>query len=165
MPESKDNDLLEWFYFGLPLAGFVLFWFVFGDKILGRNQLPRRDPADMPPAKVDPKDYIYLTKEEMAEFNGKDRADKKIYLAVKNDIFDVSKNPGMYGWDGAYGVFAGREVSVAMAKNSTDMKDVEADYKTTKLNVSYQDSLESWYSFFERKYALIGQIKENKKDK
>ena len=71
------EDILEWFYFSLPLAFFVLFWFVFGDRILG-NREPQRMKRDLPPEIIDPKDYIHLTKEQLKEFDGVQREDKKV---------------------------------------------------------------------------------------
>ncbi|CAI2383262.1 unnamed protein product [Moneuplotes crassus] len=158
-----SDDILEWFYFSLPLAVFVVFWFVFGDKILGRGE-PQRMPRDMPPEEVDEKDYIYLTKEQLKEFDGVKREDKKIYIGVKNEIFDLTKNAEMYGPEGAYGCFSGKEVSIAMAKNSTEEDVINTPYESFKLNVSYQDSLDSWYWFFRGKYPMIGKVVPDKKN-
>ena len=159
---ADEEDTGSWFYFAIPLAVFTLFWFTCGGKLFGDSH-PRRPAQEQGPKKVDPKDYIYLTKEELKEFDGDKRPDKKTYLAIKDDIFDVSGSE-FYMPGGPYSVFTGKECSVSMAKNSTDPKDAEADYKTTKLSSSYQDSLDQWHDFFTGKYTKIGEVVDSKKE-
>ena len=157
-----DEEESSWLYYVIPLAVFTIFWFTCGDSVFGKRE-ERRPPREEPPKKVDPKDYIYLTKEELSEYDGAKRPDKKAYLAIKHDIFDVSGSE-FYLPGGPYAVFTGKECSVWMAKNSTDQKDAEADYRTTKLSSSYQDSLDQWHDFFTNKYSKIGEVVDNKKD-
>ena len=159
---TVTDDAIEWFYFSLPLAVMVLFWFVFGEWIMNRNK--RAMPREQPPEVIDPKDYIHLTKAQLREFDGKKREDKKTYVAIKNDIFDVTSNPEMYGPEGAYACFCGKEVSVAMAKNSTEEDVINTAYEDFKFNISYTDSLESWYGYFEAKYPMIGKVIVDKKN-
>ena len=161
MAEVEEESFDFFLYAALPLSIFALFWFTCGSSYFARDP-PRRPRSDPPPKRLDEKDYIYLTKEELWKYNGK-HGQEKIYLAVKNEIFDVTKADFYHG-DGPYKMFAGREVSIAMAKNSTEMKDVEADWKSTKLSASYQDSLDSWHGFFWSKYQMVGKVIESKKD-
>ena len=51
-----------------------------------------------------------------------------------------------------------------MARNSTDPKDIETPYESVKLNISYNDALESWYGYFEAKYPMIGKVIVDKKN-
>ena len=156
---DTSDTIIDWFYFALPLAICVIFWFVWGERILGRRDI-RRPSGPAPPPTVDPKDYIHLTKEELWNFN----ADaEKNYIGIKNDLFDVTGSEH-YMTGGTYAMFTGREVSVAMAKTSTEMKDVEADYMTTKLSAAYLDSLDQWHSFFSSKYPMIGKVVTDKKN-
>jgi predicted heme/steroid binding protein len=57
-----------------------------------------------------------MTLEELKKYNGKD--EKKICIAIKGEIFDVSRGASFYGPGGPYDVFAGREASRAFAKFS-----------------------------------------------
>ena len=161
MATDEVEQGFDWFYFALPLSVMVLVWFVCGDKIMGKQDAHPRRRTDPPPNKIDEKDYIYLTKEELKEYDGKHGKDL-ILLGVKNDLFDVTKADFYHG-EGPYKMFAGREVSIAMAKNSTDMKDVESEWETTKLSASYQDSLDNWHGFFWGKYQMVGKVVESKK--
>ena len=59
-----------------------------------------------------PSDRIF-TAEELAEYDGSDES-KPIFLAVKSVVFDVSKSRAMYGPDGSYRNFAGKDASRAL---------------------------------------------------
>ena len=58
----------------------------------------------------------------------------KYLFQFKNDIFDVSDNRDMYGPQGSYKWFSGKETSVAMARNSVKSVEVERDWYSTQLN-------------------------------
>ena len=115
------------------------------------------------PKEIDQEDYIYLTKDELREYDGLSRADKKIFIAIKYDIFDVTENKGMYGEEGSYKCFSGREATIAMAKNSLKPNEIDKDFHSTKLNEEEKEALESWYDFFKGKYSLVGKVVEAKK--
>ncbi len=58
-----------------------------------------------------------FTLEQLREFDGE--GDKPIYVAVKGDVFDVTRGRTFYGKGGWYGVLAGRDASRALALMST----------------------------------------------
>lgn len=50
-----------------------------------------------------------------------------IYLAIKGLVFDVSSKRDFYGKDGAYGVFAGKDCTKAIAKWTKNEEDLTSD--------------------------------------
>ncbi|KAI9220274.1 membrane-associated progesterone receptor component 1 [Blastocladiella britannica] len=95
---------------------------------------------------------------ELAEFDG--RRSRKIFMAVKGRVFDVSRGASFYGPDGAYGNFAGRDASRGLAKHSFELDmlmpldqpiDTLAD-----LSADERDSLNDWFGHFSMKYPHVG---------
>ena len=67
-----------------------------------------------------------FTAQELAKYNGSDPS-LPLLLAVKGQVFDISKNSKMYT-EGAYGVFLGKDASHALGKSSTCINDCHSDY-------------------------------------
>ena len=59
-----------------------------------------------------------FTPKSLAKYNGRDSP--KIFIAVKNRVFDVTQGGAFYGPGGPYENFAGRDASRGLAKNSFD---------------------------------------------
>ena len=93
----------------------------------------------------------------MRRYNGKD--EEKICLAIKGEIFDVTRGRNFYGPDGPYDVFAGREASRAFANFSTDeeMLKMEKD-DLSDLNAGQISQLEDWYMSISSKYDKVGKV-------
>ena len=51
-----------------------------------------------------------ITVSELSKYNGSDPS-LPIYVAIKGDVFDVSKNTASYGPGAGYSVFAGKDSS------------------------------------------------------
>eukprot|EP00331_Platyophrya_macrostoma_P012974 CAMPEP_0176418432 /NCGR_PEP_ID=MMETSP0127-20121128/7460_1 /TAXON_ID=938130 /ORGANISM="Platyophrya macrostoma, Strain WH" /LENGTH=134 /DNA_ID=CAMNT_0017798741 /DNA_START=64 /DNA_END=468 /DNA_ORIENTATION=+ len=96
------------------------------------------------------------TLEDLAQHDGK-KGDK-VYIAVKNTVFDVSAS-GAYKPGGSYSVLAGKDCSVALAKNSLDEKYMNV-FNSTKLEPSEQEKMEGWFIFMKKKYPIMGTIKD-----
>lgn len=93
-----------------------------------------------------PRDF---TLAQLRDFDGQD--DKKIYISLKHEVFDVSSAKHMYGPDGGYHCFAGREASRAMGKLSFDEVDLaNPDY--SDLSPFEKSTLNDWIEKF--KYGL-----------
>jgi predicted heme/steroid binding protein len=62
-----------------------------------------------------------LTYEELGKYVGKNEPGKydKVYVGIKDKIYDVSKNE-VYREGGGYYAFAGKDASVALAKMKFD---------------------------------------------
>ncbi|CAI2382795.1 unnamed protein product [Moneuplotes crassus] len=154
---------------GLLFLSFILYYLYFRKSFAKKRQegfsiikaRAKSDPFSGFPAPkvVDPKEYVYLTKNELAEYNGKN---EKTYIGVKYDIFDVTDNQPMYGPSGSYHFFAGKETTIAMARNSTKTEDIELDFYDVKFTSDEEEALESWYNFFKSKYPLVGKVVRGK---
>ncbi|KAF9402477.1 hypothetical protein BGZ94_004899, partial [Podila epigama] len=59
---------------------------------------------------------------ELAKHDGTDAA-QPIYVAIKGSVFDVSTKKEMYGPGAGYHVFAGKDASRALAKQSLKPED------------------------------------------
>ena len=112
-----------------------------------------------PPSKEEDEPPIELrdfTIDQLREFDGTD--DKKIYIAMKGDVFDVTKAKHMYGPQGSYSCFAGREASRAMAKMSFEESDL-INHDTSDLNAFERSILDDWHDKFkyQRGYPIVGR--------
>ena len=111
-----------------------------------------------------------ISMEELAKYDGNNDekptgehsgyATSPIYLGALDKVFDVSfGGVHMYGKDGPYQKFAGKDASRALALMSFDPKDLEntdiSDLHETKLNV-----LKDWVKTFEVKkgYPVVGKL-------
>ncbi|KAF9550815.1 hypothetical protein EC957_011362 [Mortierella hygrophila] len=95
-----------------------------------------------------------FTKEELAEHDG-EKEDGTIYVAIKGIVFDVTAKKAMYGPSGGYHCFAGKDASKALGKSSLKPEDCIADY--SELTEKERKTMEDWYVFFEKRYAIIGR--------
>jgi len=118
------------------------------------------DPAHagyMPPAVANlttKKDPISLA--DLAKANGVDGA--PIWVAIKDQVFDVSSKPDMYGPGGGYHVFAGRDGSKGLGIGSLKVEDAVPD--EGKLGPAEQKVLDDWLVFFQKRYNQIGVVKK-----
>eukprot|EP01098_Paradermamoeba_levis_P003105 TRINITY_DN1446_c0_g4_i1.p1 TRINITY_DN1446_c0_g4~~TRINITY_DN1446_c0_g4_i1.p1 ORF type:complete len:215 (-),score=52.49 TRINITY_DN1446_c0_g4_i1:229-819(-) len=109
-------------------------------------------PVVHPKPKPEPRPF---THEELREFNGKNGG--LIYLAVKGKVYDVSSRANFYGPGGSYQMFAGRDVTRALAKSSFEEVDL-ANPSTEGFSFWEKDTLEGWIQSFEMKYEVVGFI-------
>jgi membrane-associated progesterone receptor component len=107
-----------------------------------------------------------ISMEELAKYDGNNQdiptgyATCPIYLGALDKVFDVSfGGVEMYGKDGPYQRFAGKDASRALALMSFDPKDVEntsiSDLEEKKVKV-----LKDWVKTFEEKkgYPVVGKL-------
>ncbi|KAH7911015.1 cytochrome b5-like heme/steroid binding domain-containing protein [Hygrophoropsis aurantiaca] len=110
-------------------------------------QPPRND---LDPPKDDP-----FTAEELSQYNGSD-PNKPIYVAIKGDIFDVSRKSDVYGPGKSYNIFAGKDGSKGLGKSSLKLEDAIADY--SDLPENEKKVLDDWHTFFSKRYNVVGRI-------
>lgn len=102
-----------------------------------------------------------LTERELALSNGV--RGRPIYVALKGVVYDVSGAPELYGPDGPYHVFAGRECSRALAMMKVAR--CECNDRLADLNEQALLTLENWVAKFTSKYPIVGQVqKEGKRN-
>lgn len=80
----------------------------------------------------------------------------KIYLAIKDTVFDVSSNKDSYGPNGGYHVFAGKDATRALAKSSLEEEDCIGDY--VDLPASDIETLNDWFEYFKLRYSIMGTL-------
>ncbi|KAG2205788.1 hypothetical protein INT47_003971 [Mucor saturninus] len=96
-----------------------------------------------------------ITVSELAKFNGSDPS-LPIYVAIKGDVFDVSKNTSSYGPGAGYSVFTGKDSSKALGKSSLKPEECIADY--SDLTEKELETLEQWHAFFSKRYNIVGKV-------
>jgi len=123
----------------------------------------------VPDAKLPPSDRVVAV-EELSKFNGlSDEVPKGEYegyarmpilVGALDKVFDCSfGGVPMYGKDGPYNKFAGKDVSRALALMSFDPKDIEnadiSDLEEKKITI-----LKDWVNTFENKkgYPVVGKL-------
>eukprot|EP00347_Sterkiella_histriomuscorum_P008297 403345623 len=150
--QLERNEFDPIFY----LIGFgifiILFWIINKD---GKKNATKREEAD--PRK------ILFTKEQLRKYDG-NGPDGKIYIACNELIFDVTESP-FYQKGGDYEKFAGRDMTMAAAYQSTDEKYLDMDFHPDmRLNVNQEQNIHGYYFTFCQKYRIVGTLKYDKKD-
>jgi membrane-associated progesterone receptor component len=80
-----------------------------------------------------------------------------VYLALRGTVFDVSSGRRFYGQGGSYNVYAGKEISRALAKSSFEEEDMNDDLTT--LTAAQLETLDKWEAnTFRRKYPIVGKV-------
>ncbi|KAI7867000.1 cytochrome b5-like heme/steroid binding domain-containing protein [Spinellus fusiger] len=92
---------------------------------------------------------------ELAKCNGIDPS-KPIYVAIKGDVFDVTKNTSAYGVGSGYNVFTGKDASRALAMSSLKPEDCIPDI--SGLDEKELKTLEEWHVFFSKRYDIVGKV-------
>ncbi|XP_078438133.1 membrane steroid-binding protein 1-like [Wolffia australiana] len=115
---------------------------------------PRAGPAAYvaPPPPVQIGD---VTLDELRAYDGSDPS-KPLLMAIKGQIYDVSRSRMFYGPGGPYALFAGRDASRALALMSFDENDLTGDLEG--LGPAELDALQDWEFKFTEKYVKVGQI-------
>ncbi|KAL6530625.1 Membrane steroid-binding protein 2 [Orobanche minor] len=103
----------------------------------------------------DPVQIGDVTEEELRAYDGSD-PDKPLLMAIKGQIYDVSRSRMFYGPGGPYALFAGRDASRALALMSFDPKDLTGDIGG--LTESELEVLQDWEYKFMEKYVKVGQL-------
>lgn len=100
---------------------------------------------------------IHLDLQQLANYNGKDTS-LPIYLAINGSIYDVSSASGIYGPQGSYRVFAGRDCARAFVSGCF-MKPDELTHDLRGLDEDeIVEQLTSWQKFFDEKYWKVGSV-------
>ncbi|KAG8533408.1 uncharacterized protein KY384_002191 [Bacidia gigantensis] len=93
---------------------------------------------------------------DLLNFKGKS-ADHPTYVAIKGTVFDVSGNKA-YVPGAGYNLFAGKDASRALAKTSLKHEDCSPVWED--LPEKEQKVLGDWYTFFEKRYNIVGKVQE-----
>uniref|UniRef100_A0A1D1YLY0 Membrane steroid-binding protein 2 n=1 Tax=Anthurium amnicola TaxID=1678845 RepID=A0A1D1YLY0_9ARAE len=97
--------------------------------------------------------------EELRAYDGSDPK-KPLLMAIKGQVYDVSRSRMFYGPGGPYALFAGRDASRALALMSFDPNDLTGDVEG--LSTAELDVLQDWEYKFMEKYVKVGQLVTDK---
>ncbi|KAL1813417.1 hypothetical protein DCAR_0625724 [Daucus carota subsp. sativus] len=100
-----------------------------------------------------------VTVEELRAYDGSD-PNKPLLMAIKGQIYDVSRSRMFYGPGGPYALFAGRDASRALALMSFESKDLTGNIDG--LSPDELEVLQDWEYKFMEKYMKVGQIVSEK---
>ncbi|KAL1548802.1 Membrane steroid-binding protein 2 [Salvia divinorum] len=109
------------------------------------NEIALREPVQMGD----------VTEEDLRPYDGSD-PNKPLLMAIKGQIYDVSRSRMFYGPGGPYALFAGRDASRALALMSFDPKDLTGNIEG--LSDSELEVLQDWEYKFMEKYVKVGQL-------
>eukprot|EP00002_Diphylleia_rotans_P024082 TRINITY_DN4748_c0_g2_i1.p2 TRINITY_DN4748_c0_g2~~TRINITY_DN4748_c0_g2_i1.p2 ORF type:complete len:250 (+),score=52.54 TRINITY_DN4748_c0_g2_i1:45-794(+) len=96
-----------------------------------------------------------FTIDELRAYDGSDST-KPLYIAVKGRVYDVGYSNENYGPGTKYGCYAGKHPNRALALMSVQEQDLIPD--TTGLSPIDLETLDSWETFFQSKYRLVGYL-------
>ncbi|VAH90441.1 unnamed protein product [Triticum turgidum subsp. durum] len=96
-----------------------------------------------------------ITLEQLRAYDGKDPA-KSILIAIRGQVYDVSRGRLFYGPQGPYSLFAGRDASRALALMSFDLNDLTGDLEG--LSPDELEVLQDWEEKFKERYPVVGHL-------
>ncbi|GAA5876637.1 hypothetical protein JCM16303_003606 [Sporobolomyces ruberrimus] len=110
-----------------------------------------------------------FTPQGLSKFDGKQpevNGGGRILFAIRRKVYDVTSGASFYGPGGPYEIFAGRDASRGLAKQSFE-KDMltpleEPIDELTDLSKSEWDNLVGWESHFQTKYFQCGDFVPSK---
>ncbi|KAK1365903.1 hypothetical protein POM88_041464 [Heracleum sosnowskyi] len=100
-----------------------------------------------------------VTVDELRAYDGSD-PNKPLLMAIKGQIYDVSRSRMFYGPGGPYALFAGRDASRALALMSFESKDLTGNIDG--LSPDELEVLQDWEYKFMEKYVKVGQVVSEK---
>lgn len=96
-----------------------------------------------------------VTEEELRAYDGS-HPSKPLLMAIKGNIYDVSRSRMFYGPGGPYALFAGRDASRALALMSFESHDLTGNLDG--LSPSELEVLQDWEYKFMEKYVKVGRL-------
>ncbi|KAJ1297375.1 hypothetical protein BS78_01G370800 [Paspalum vaginatum] len=109
----------------------------------------------MPFVFPDPVEVGEVTLEQLRAYDGKDPA-KQILIAIRGQVYDVSRGRLFYGPQGPYSLFAGRDATRALALMSFDPNDLTGDLDG--LSPDDLEVLQDWEEKFKERYPRVGHL-------
>ncbi|EAY89797.1 hypothetical protein EE612_017101 [Oryza sativa] len=103
----------------------------------------------------DPVQVGEITLEQLAAYDGKDPA-KPILIAIRGQVYDVTRGRLFYGPQGPYSLFAGRDATRALALMSFDPIDLTGDLDG--LGPDELEVLQDWEDKFKERYPTVGHL-------
>eukprot|EP01041_Mallomonas_annulata_P008711 gene8711-17998_t len=156
------NEMFQLLKSGDPIVIGIIFWTTISAGVL-IYLLTSYNETSSPPTKdnlEEEKEKIVLrdfTVDQLRDFDGSKNT--TVYIAIKGEVYDVSKSSDLYGVEGAYHCFSGRDATRALAKLSFDESEL-SNPRYDDLGPFERDSLEGWVEKFKyyRAYPIVGRV-------
>jgi len=137
----------------LALSCYVIWKLVISKLFAKPTPEQPREPELAPMRRKD------MTLDELKEYDGQLRPDGRICIAVDGKIFDVTKGKRMYGKDGPYGIFAGRDASRGLGTFNASAEALRDTYDDlADLTASEIEGMREWAAQFSEKYPIVGRL-------
>ncbi|GAA5825635.1 hypothetical protein JCM5353_007515 [Sporobolomyces roseus] len=112
-----------------------------------------------------PAKWETFTPLELSQFTGNQQGGK-VLIAIRRKVYDVTSGKSFYGPGGPYEIFAGRDASRGLAKQSFEedmLVPVEGEIDGLEdLTKSEWENLTGWESHFQTKYFQCGDLVQSK---
>ncbi|KAL6649836.1 hypothetical protein ACP70R_014060 [Stipagrostis hirtigluma subsp. patula] len=121
------------------------------------QQQQEEEEAEQPVPFVfpEPVEVGEITLDQLRAYDGKDPA-KQILIAIRGQVYDVSRGRLFYGPQGPYSLFAGRDATRALALMSFDPIDLTGDLEG--LTPDDLEVLQDWEEKFKERYPRVGHL-------
>ena len=133
------------------------------DKFKHYRDYPLVGKVSIPPSNLEFTRSELLKCRNEARNADPDRVDSPIYVSINRNVYDVSYGgKEMYAEGGAYFLFAGKDISRALAKMSFKDEDVD-NIDVSDLTPAEMKVLSDWENKFSavRKYPCVGRLIED----
>lgn len=113
------------------------------------------EEADLNAPKSDP-----ISLKQLSKYDGVQ--DKKIYLAIKGDVFDVTSNTKSYGPGGGYHPLVGKDSSrsLGLMSLSPDTTNAPNCWDYSGLTEKQLKTVNDWHTFFTKRYNIVGKVSD-----
>ncbi|KAG5683939.1 hypothetical protein PVAND_013195 [Polypedilum vanderplanki] len=100
-----------------------------------------------------------FTSEQLKEYNG-EGDNKKLYLGIMGEIFDVTRGEKHYGLGQPYHNYVGKDASKAFITGEFDAKNGKSNALDHVLSLSPSElvSLKKWRDFYIENYDFVGRL-------
>jgi len=147
----KEISALDVILLGLSL---YIIWKLVISKLFAKSAPEEPKIPELPPMR-----RRDMTVDELREYDGLKREDGRICLAINGKIFDVTKAKRLYGTEGPYGIFAGRDASRGLGTFNSSADAIKETYDDlSDLTASEIDGMKEWADQFSEKYPIVGRL-------
>lgn len=128
--------------------------------LFGFERLAAREAAErkMAVTAADPSKDLSVSLAELASYDGTVRG-RPLLVAVLGKVYDVGAGAALYGVDGRYHAFAGKDISVACAKFNKVAPSL-LNCKWLDLTKDERALLAKWESVIAAKYPRVGAVSD-----
>lgn len=119
-----------------------------------RKRAKKRHPQKKPSLKPPGLGLRAFSIRELSRYNGTN--DQPCYISVLSQVFKV--DPNLYGPEGPYHMFAGKDVTIPLAKMELSTEKANIPDPETQLSPDEVAVARQWLDNFHTKYSLVGWV-------